>query len=505
METKNDPTSNEVGSFSILSGIETEYGFTVSNRGVETQVDDATRFVSAYPGPAWKGWDYALESPRSDLRGFVLDRLEVDPVDARLDQNRQPTDVIQLRADRILTNGARFYNDHGHPEYATPECFGLQELVLHDKAGERVVLEAARQLSEQLGEDVQVYKNNTDFHGSSYGTHESYLAPRELGFAGLFPALLPMLIVRQVLTGAGKVGYESGAKCNYQMSVRADHFVEPANAETLWRRPIFNTRDEPHARRQDWIRVHVISGDANMIPSATFRKAGLVKIAILLAQKGTAPKWEINDPVATFQMISRSALTGLPPIGLAKRNWTTIEEIYESYFTAAEQTLELDTELQSVIDECRLLLTDLNRSRELSRQKIDWVAKQHVLEQVMEMENYGWDSPELKSYDLMYHNVDPDEGLYFSLAEMNAAESYPSIPEVLDRLSGNPEGSRARARAIAVEKHSQYLKSAGWQRLVFDVDGKQEIVELDPAVHYSAELSDLSDVRMFIQCLKSLH
>src|SRR5208282_2425209 len=166
----------------ILAGIETEYGFTVEGRGADDQIDDAIAFLRGYPGPSFIGWDYCYESPRADLRGFRLDHLAVDPEDAKRDAGRTYGAPHEVRSDRVLPNGARFYNDHGHPEYATPECWSLDELIRHDTAGEFVLLRAARSLADATGREVRVYKNNTDFHGSSYGTHESYLVPRAIGF-----------------------------------------------------------------------------------------------------------------------------------------------------------------------------------------------------------------------------------------------------------------------------------------------------------------------------------
>src|SRR5205085_2771443 len=163
-------------------------------------VDDSMALVRGYPGECFVGWDYRYESPRADLRGFKLERLAYDPEDAKFDRGRTYGKDQEVRADRILPNGARFYNDHGHPEYSTPECLSLNELALHDCAGQTVVLRAAQAMADETGHHVRVYKNNTDFHGASYGTHENYLVPRALGYERIYKALLPMLIVRQVLT-----------------------------------------------------------------------------------------------------------------------------------------------------------------------------------------------------------------------------------------------------------------------------------------------------------------
>lgn len=485
----------------ILAGIETEYGFSVEGRGAEDQVDDAMALVRNYPGECLPLWDYRHESPRSDLRGFVLQRLAYDPEDAKFDAGKARGPDPDVRSDRILPNGARFYNDHGHPEYSTPECWSLRELALHDKLGERVVLAAAREYSEKTGLEVRVYKNNTDFHGASYGTHESYLVPRELGFERLFAAVTPVLIARQILTGAGKVGSESGAKVTYQLSQRADFFSEAANAETLYRRPIFNTRDEPHADPSQWIRLHVISGDANMIASCTARKAGLVKLALALEQIGEAPRWRIEHPVAAFQRVSRDE-TYRFEIGLEGRSWTTAGEILESVFAAAEARLDLGDEEVALIAECRELLQALSSGYEGIASRVDWAAKRLMLEHYMEEEGSDWRDPALASFDLEYHNVDPDEGLMHGLQAMEMVEPEPDEDLLSARLNDNLEGTRALARGIAISRFGVHLAAAGWRSLTFRTDNGTEEVELFPDRTYPTQLREATDVGTFIQMLR---
>ena len=487
----------------ILAGVETEYGLHVEGRGAEDQVEDAMALVRECSNGRFVGWDYHYESPRTDLRGFRLARLAVDPVDARFDAGRRHGDVHEIRADRILPNGARFYNDHGHPEYATPECLSIHALARHDCAGQRVVLEAARAFAERIGREVRVYKNNTDFHGASYGTHEGYLVPRSVGFERLFRDLLPMFIARQVLVGAGKVGAESGASAIYQLSQRADFFVEPANAETLYRRPIFNTRDEPHGDATKWIRLHVICGDANMIPAATARKVGLVKLALHLAEAETAPLWRIKDPVRAFQAISRDETCEFR-VELEGRSWTTAGQILESYFAAAEATLELDDAMRWVIDSSRQLLGDLTGNFDRFRREVDWAAKRHVLEQALEGGETDWRDPSLRSYDLEYHNVDPDESLHAALVEMGEVAPDPDEADLLASLEGVDEPTRAYARGLAVRRFPSQLINAGWRSLTFRVDDKPVEVELRPDAVYPPELADTADVEEFIKALRGI-
>lgn len=484
----------------ILAGIETEYGLMVDGRNASDQVEDATEFVRSFDGPCVRGWDYRYESPRCDLRGFSVDRLEVDPVDAQFDVGRAASADHDIRSDRVLPNGARFYNDHGHPEYATPETWSLRELVLHEKAGELFIHRIGRSLSTG-GKRVRLYKNNTDYHGASYGTHESYLVPRDIGFERLYRAVCPMLIARQVLCGAGKIGAETGRACAYQISQRADFFAEPFNVETLYRRPVFNTRDEPHAQPERWIRLHVICGDSNMIGSSTARKVGLVKLALALALADEAPVWRIVDPVRAFQSVSRDETTEYR-IDLEGRSWTTAVDVLESYFAAAESTLDLDEELVGLIGECRRLMGDIEERFEVFARSVDWAAKRMMLQRYMDEEGIDWDSPSLQAFDLEYHNVDPDEGLFHALASMGEVEDGFELEEVSARLESCTELTRAYARGAAVNRFGSALRSACWRSLTFEVAGNLIETELDPTRTYSPQLAHASDVESFIKLLR---
>lgn len=487
----------------ILAGIETEYGLLIDGRGADSQVDDSQALVRSYPGECFVGWDYRYESPRADLRGFTVESLSFDPEDAKFDFGRRTMPGERIRADRILPNGARFYNDHGHPEYSTPECLTLAELADHDHAGQLAVLRAARRLEEQIDGRVKVYKNNTDFHGASYGTHEGYLMPRRLGFERIYKALLPMLVVRQVLTGAGKAGSESGPACSYQLSQRADFFVEPANVDTLYRRPIFNTRDEPHADPEKWIRVHVISGDACMIRACTALKVGLVKLALHLCEAGEPPLWRLKHPVSAFQAISRDESYRFP-VELEGHSWTTAFDILESYFAAAEATLPLDKDMQWTITTSRQLMNDLNANPERFRRSVDWAAKRFLLEQYIEAENMSWRDPALRSFDLEYHNVDPEEGLHQALIEIGELEDDPDAESQTQRLNTPPIHTRALARGLAVAKFGNLLEKACWHSLTFRVGSSLVEVALPPNGIYPAHLSDAADVGTFIATLQEV-
>ncbi len=487
----------------MVAGIETEYGLLVEGRGAENQVDDSMALIRGYPGECHVGWDYRYESPRADLRGFKLSRLTQDPEDAKFDAGRTYGEAQDVRSDRVLPNGARFYNDHGHPEYSTPECLSIFELARHDCAGQQVVHRAAQAFADQKGLVVKTYKNNTDFHGASYGTHENYLVPRAIGFTRLFESLLPMMVVRQVLVGAGKVGGENSRGVGYQLSQRADFLSEQANAETLYRRPIFNTRDEPHSDPAKWIRLHVICGDANMIPQATARKAGLMKLALALCEIGEAPVWRFKDPVRAFQDLSRDETLQFR-IELDRRSWTTADEILESYFSSAERLLDVDDELRWVIDSSRALLVDMRIDFDRFKRHVDWAAKKSMLTQFMESEGLEWNDPHLRAFDLEYHNVDPEEGLHAALVDMGEVEPDPPTIELLAALEGVEEPTRAFARGLAVSRFNKHLLGVCWRTLVFDVDGAPVEVELPPNAVFPPQLGEAEDVGTFISMLRGV-
>lgn len=480
----------------FVSGLETEYGCSVEGRGANTQIDDAQALVRSLPGERPFVWDYRVEAPRQDLRGFRAEKLEIDPIDATFDAGKHYGPSEEVRADQILPNGARFYNDHGHPEYSTPECRSLADLVAHDRVGEIIALRAARAYEQACGRAVSLYKNNTDFHGASYGFHESYLVPRSWGFERLYAALTPLLAARILVCGAGKAGSENGTRpCDFQISQRADFFSERASVDTLYRRPIFNTRDEPHADPQTWIRLHVIAGDANMIPSCTVRKVGLIRIGLLLLEADAVPKFELGDPVRAIQTVSRD-LDGKAEILLEGRRVTTAAEILRSYLDAADPRLDPGDELMSVIHDTLAVLDSLSGDRTLAARRVDWVAKQELLKTVVEETGLRWGTSELQSYDLEYHNIDPSEGLFAALRDAGMVDDDLDVDSDLPA----PADTRARVRGLATGYPE--LERASWGTLVFRIGGEIEEVRLDPSANYAHVRAGM-DVRSFIEAVRT--
>ena len=448
-----------------LFGIETEYGLSIPDGSPKTQLEDARRVVSACPIPHVKRWDYAMESPRRDLRGFVVDRLQHDPVDARWDSDSTSSD--DLRSDRILINGARFYNDHGHPEYATPECSTLFDLVAHDLAGESIALASAK------AHGATLYKNNSDYSGAAYGTHENYLVPREHSVQDLASALIPLLVSRQLLCGAGKVGSETRMPCRFQLSQRADFLTEVSSVDTLYRRPIFNTRDEPHADASKWIRLHTICGDADRSEWATAMKVAMVQIALRLLAVGEAPKWRLADPVKAFREISTDEARHWR-VELEGGNWTTAVDILESYLAAGQQRLRnIDTDTDWALAEWQVAIDDLRDDYTKLADRVDWVAKFWMFNQLAE-ETGKWDEDMLRSAELEYHDIDPGTSLYRALVDMGKMRTLISADRVRSAMTAAPP-TRAAQRASLVDCEADSVESIGWRRAI--VAGK--IVEFE--------------------------
>src|SRR3954470_20020845 len=256
-----------------VMGTEVEYGISVVGQPLANPMVASSQVVNAYASATVKArrarWDFEEESPLRDARGFDMSRQVADPT--------QLTDEDLGLANVILTNGARLYVDHAHPEYSSPEVTNPLDVVRWEKAGELVMLEAIRRLASMPGvaTSVNLYKNNTDNKGASYGAHENYLCRRDTPFATLVRHLVPFFVTRQVMCGAGRVGRGQDARgVGFQIAQRADFFEVEVGLETTLKRPIVNTRDEPHADADRYRRLHVIIGDANMAEISTYLKVG---------------------------------------------------------------------------------------------------------------------------------------------------------------------------------------------------------------------------------------
>ena len=471
-----------------LYGIETEYGITREDLDEVDPVVESMELVRAHLTASFeRRWDYGGEDPHDDARGFRVSGLQQDKEEddfARIDAHR-PFSFHEMKSDLVLPNGARFYNDHTHPEYSTPECRTLRDLLAHDRAGERVVQRAAERRNRALGgPHVQLYKNNTDLHGHSYGCHDNYLVSRSIPFPQLVAGLLPFLVSRQVIAGAGKVGIEAQESGfvpgQYQLSQRADFMETDLSVDTMHNRPVLNTRDEPHADRTKYRRLHLIIGDANMCEYATALKVGTTQLVLELIDRGAAPAIGLADPVAAVKQISRDpdlkatvrqqqgpALSGI--------------EIQEQYYTAARRMLAgTDAETDWVLREWGDTLELLKQDRGRLVGKLDWVTKLWLFETFIREERIGWDDPWLASLDLEYHNVNADRGLYLGLEAEGKAWRMTTEADIEQALSAGPGDTRGGLRGLCVRRFPDQIKAMQWERIQFagGLKGKGNVLEM---------------------------
>lgn len=458
-----------------LFGLETEYGIVREDLADMDPVVESMEVVRAYlAGQFRQTWDYQGEDPHQDARGFRVEGLEQDEEEqafAQADRAR-PFTFQEMKSDLVLGNGARLYNDHTHPEYSTAECRRIRDLVAQDRAGERILQHAAEQRN--LGLDahpVQLYKNNTDFHGHSYGCHDNYLVPRTVSLEALTTGLLPFLVSRQLVAGAGKVGiesqdgtYQAGV---YQLSQRADFMEAELGVGTMHNRPLINTRDEPHADPARFRRLHLILGDANMCEWATALKVGTTWLVLTMIERGTAPAWRLEAPVQAVKTLSRDPALKATVTLVDGRAVNGIE-LQWSYLEAARRTLAgEDDDTDWIIRAWEEVLLGLERDRSGLVGRVDWITKQWLLESFMQAETIGWDDPWMASLDLEYHNINPDRGLFLGLEQEGRAARVTTDQEIAAACANGPSDTRGGIRGLCVKRFGGSIEAAQWERIRF--------------------------------------
>jgi proteasome accessory factor A len=492
-------------------GLETEYGITVNGAENVDVVAESIELVRRYTDHgAHMKWDYELEDPHLDARGFRAKALMQDTDESayyEIDKNR-PLSFEEIKSDLVLSNGARYYNDHAHPEYSTPECTTIRQIVTQDKAGERILAECARRRNLKLpdGQQVRLYKNNTDFFGHSYGCHDNYLMKREVPWDKIVSGILPFLVTRQIFAGAGKMGIEaesaSGQSGVYQISQRADFFSVVVSIDTMNRRPLINTRDEPHVDASRYRRFHVILGDSNMSEWATALKIGTTALVLDLIERGQAPQLEIAQPIDANKSISRDQNYDWI-IELKDGRKISAIEVQRLYLKAAAK-VETDgpdplspgygatgEDRQWILQEWENVLNDLERDVMTTRDRVDWAAKKFLLNALQEDEKLSWSDPWLQSIDLEYHNVDLESGLYYELARQGSVRRLVMEEEIKTAIFTPPETTRAFFRGRSVARFNDQIASIQWDELVFANGALSRRVSL-PEVFADARLEALN-------------
>jgi len=491
-----------------VMGTETEYGIHAPGDPLANSTVLSSQIINAYAATVRAGlgnlagtrWDYTDEEPLHDARGWEVSRADADPsqltdlppvLDAEqiaLAGGRRPSgsDFYAEESsggvlmNMVLSNGARLYVDHAHPEYSSPEVTNPLDAVRWDKAGDVVVLTALRRIAQTPGfAPVNLYKNNTDNKSVSYGAHENYLMPRSVPFGHIVTGLIPFFVSRQIICGAGRVGRGmTGRQSGYQISQRADFFEAEVGLETTIRRPIINTRDEPHAVAEKYRRLHVIIGDANLSEVSIYLRLGTTALVLSMIEHGDAPQIQLHEPVQALQAISHDP-TLQQKVALKDGSMVTGLDLQEIYLEAAAahcRRLGTDEGMTAdVLERWGRLLSVLRRDPLDAAAQLDWVAKLKLLEAYRERDGLDWSAARLGLIDLQYADLRPEKGLYHRLAARGKTERLLEDTAIRDAVREPPADTRAFFRGKCIEKFPEQVVGASWDSVIFDLPNNRRL------------------------------
>jgi proteasome accessory factor A len=392
----------------------------------------------------------------------------------------------------FLRNGARLYLDVGsHPEYATPECDNVTELVTHDKAGERILegllVDAERRLHEEgIAGDVYLFKNNTDSAGNSYGCHENYLVARHGEFSRLADILIPFLVTRQLLCGAGKV-LQTPRGAVYCVSQRAEHIWEGVSSATTRSRPIINTRDEPHADAERYRRLHVIVGDSNMSETTMLLKVGATDLVLRMIEAGTVMRdLTLENPIRAIREVSHD-ITGRRKVRLASGREASALEVQREYYEKAVDFCERRGIRTGTVEQVLELwgrTLDSIESEDLDRigTEIDWVMKYKLIERYRAKHNMTMSHPRVAQIDLAYHDIHRRRGLYYLLEKKGQATRICNDLKIFEGKSVPPQTTRARLRGDFIRRAQEQRRdfTVDWVHLKLNDQAQRTVLCKDP-------------------------
>jgi proteasome accessory factor A len=459
----------------IQFGTETEIGISRERPESLDVVAESIALIGAATEPGVRRrWDYRCEDPHCDARGFHVSQLRQDRDEANYfaQDTHRYLSADAIHSDLVLRNGARFYNDHSHPEYSTPECTTLLEMLQQDYSGDQFLIECMRNRNQRLADNpVRLYKNNTDFCGHTYGCHENYLLPRRLPWESLSEGLMAFLVTRQLVCGSGKFGWEEEDKFlqpGFQLSQRSDFFFELQSVDTMQRRPIINTRDEPHADNQLYRRFHVILGDSNLSLYANYLKIGTTAL-VLQAMLNGAPLERVPrlaQPLHALKSISRDR-TWKWKCELASGKQSTAVAVQRAYLQLVREfCAAVASPWAAVMEAWQGVLDDLERDPLSTADRLDWSAKYKLIEQFRKAEKLGEEDPWLRSLDLAYHLLDPQQGLFYGLMDQGAFKLPYPLADVTAHALCPPSSTRAAVRGRCIEKFGAAVQATQWDHLV---------------------------------------
>ncbi|MDD9370206.1 MAG: depupylase/deamidase Dop [Acidimicrobiales bacterium] len=473
-----------------IIGVETEFGIIVRGAVESNPIAASSVLINAYVhelarasegtrAHAKVGWDFEDEHPEIDARGVTSESTMAPEVETHL-------------VNAVLTNGARYYVDHAHPECSTPECADPRSIVVYDKAAELILQRSMRAAMPLLpeGQEIVIYKNNSDGKGNSYGCHENYLMDRQVPFGRIVNHVMPHFISRQVFTGAGKVGSEvvglTADDVPFQITQRADFFEEEVGLETTLKRPIVNTRDEPHADAQKYRRLHVIVGDANLSEVATFLKVGTTALVLAMIEDEFLPRdFTPVAPVSALRAVSYD-MSLRKPIDLVDGTSITAVEMQWEYFDRAKKYAE-EHGLEclgapeigaEVLRRWEQVLAGLETDPMSLARQLDWVAKYRVIDGYRAKHDLRWDDDRLRAMDLQYHDLRPER----SLAARVGLERLTTDAEVAEAVTEPPPDTRAWFRGKCLQRWASQIVAANWDSMVFDIGGDplRRVPMMDP-------------------------
>ncbi|MEZ2391576.1 depupylase/deamidase Dop [bacterium RCC_150] len=490
-----------------VMGSETEYGIHAPSAPGANATMMSARIIQAYAqltrqraaGGAETRWDYTDEEPLHDARGWTVERSSADPsqltdrppvLDAEavaLAYGRQELEADgsdesgSLLMNMVLGNGARLYVDHAHPEYSSPEVTNPRDAVVWDAAGDLVALATVRKVASDPDlPAINLYKNNTDNKSVSYGSHENYLMPRAVPFGEIVRGLTPFFVTRQVTCGAGRLGKgQDGAIPGFQISQRADFFEAEVGLETTIRRPIINTRDEPHATADKYRRLHVIIGDANLSQVSNYLKFGTTALVLSLIEAGQAPKIEVHEPVASLQAVSHdTSLTATLRL-LDGRRVTALDIQWMYYEAAAKLAQETgvsdsftgDGHTRGVLERWESTLGLLGNNPAAAASSVEWLAKMSLLDGYRNRDGLQWNDARLGLVDLQWSDIRPEKGLYYRLLSRNRMDRIVDDADISRAVIEPPRDTRAYFRGKCVSTFGKDVVGASWDSVIFDVPG----------------------------------